>query len=1078
MVKHFRRKLACLLSMSLFFSGQIGYASYADAFPEEREAFYEESGDLTEEDVKDLVIVEQEVTGDDREKDEPAQEENTENIKEGETAAGAEEASEKEPEPKELPAGESQELRKDEAQEEPEFDQTMLKEGILIQVRANAGVFPAGAKLYVETVKDLSSNQKIEEVIEAELSEEESLERKIAFDITVRDEEGRELQPDISKGEVIVSFEQAAEASPDENMFEGTLAGEESEIQVFHMEDLQSEVRLLETIASEPQEVKVDVKAEHFSLFIISFIGKKGKGGGTASSRGFALGETRKLRSVLRSVLGGEYYSKTIASITAADPSVLEIKSDGSGGYELTLKKKANTSFRVDFTDGSFFEIGVLAQDARLSGSIGNQVSYALSGEDSNLTLTIKGSGEIEEISFYPWEYFGGKIKKIVIGQGIKKVPDEMFYGYPQLDSVVFPDDLEEIGAHAFEDCNELGDITLPASLKKIGKKAFSKDEMRADGTKNTITNLSAVKLHDQAELPDNGYYHYNSTYTNGVNMPKELDPVYAPDRVEIRNIDLSKFYMDKGALRFQVVHPDKSWYVDTEHKYYLITNNSPTPLTVADFKNADGSFKDKYELYNIGGIRALDGETYDSAGNILFLDLINPVEIGSGPASGWAMGLMKYGHLLCVATQKDHPGNASMSAVSTFVILPEALSTPMEGTWGSLQWKLEPKIESGAVVQNESKLTITGSGDMPQLSETAPSPWEVAMRTYGLGTLYHVSIGEGITSIGEHVFDHAKLQGDLPSTIQRIEKNAFKFSTFPGELKIPTNVKVIEEHAFLYSNLFGDPGKLVLNPGLERILEGAFKGSDFYGDIVLPEGLKEIGKSAFQGVNGAETVHIPKSVTRIGNLAFYKSEMSYIGKNNIENRSAIRITDLIMNPIYTTALSIGGGSGGGGRSGGGSGGGGGGRSGGGSGGGGSHSGGSRSGGGGPTAAKGSWQSDARGWWFRYEDGSWPSSKWEKIQSAWYYFGAEGYMASGWLNEGGKWYYLGDANDGKMKTGWLELGGKWYFFEENGAMKTGWLESSKKWYYLNEASGAQNGMMLANTEVNGWKLGADGAWIP
>ncbi|MDO4787970.1 MAG: leucine-rich repeat protein [Johnsonella sp.] len=943
----------------------------------------------------------------------------------------------------------------------------MLKEGILIQVRANAGVFPKEAKLHVETVEDLSSTQKIEEAIEAELSEEESLEQKIAFDITIRDAQGKELQPDISKGEVIVSFDQVREIPAQELVSEERLPEEENKIQVFHMEDLQSEVRLLETIAAEPQEVKLDVKAEHFSLFIISFIGKN-KGNGTTATRGFAVGTPKKLKRILRSVLGNEWYTKTIASVIPADLDILEIKSDGSGNYEVTLKKKMNTSFRVNFTDGSFSQIKVLAQDAMYSGRIGDGVTYELSGPDDDLTLTIKGSGKIEKISYYPWEYYAGTIKTVVIGEGVKKVPKELFYSYSKLTKVIFSEGLEEIGDNAFGCCNELGDITLPASLKIVGNQAFDKDEAKSDGTKNTITNLSAVKLHDQTELPDNGYYHYNTMYTNGVNMPKTLDPLYAPGSIQIRNIELSKFYQDKGALRFQVVHSDKNWYKDTVHKYYLITNSSPTPSALADFKNTDGSFRDEYELIATG-IREEYGEIYDSAGNVEFLDVISSGQIGYGFAASWRLGFTKYGHLLCVAEQRDHPGNVLISNVETFTILPEALSTPMEGTWGGIHWRLEPKIEGGVAVQNASTLTLTGSGDMPNLSESTPAPWEVALKSYDLGEGYYVNIGEGITSIGSHVFKYANLQGNLPSSLNRIEKNAFEFSNFPGELKIPEKIKAIPENAFNFSNSGGEPCRLVLNPGLEVILEGGFRKCNFYGDIVLPQGLKTIGASAFQDVNAAESIYIPRSVTAIGNLAFYKSEMGYVGKNNISNRSAVKITDLIMNPIYTTVSS--------GGSGGGSGGGGGGSSGGGSGGGG---GGSHSGGGslGPRSAKGSWQRDAKGWWFKHENGSWPASKWEKIQSSWYYFGSEGYMASGWLNEGGKWYYLGGADDGKMKTGWLALGGKWYFFEASGAMKTGWLESGGKWYYLNEAAGAENGMMLSNTQVKGWKLGADGAWIP
>ena len=59
-----------------------------------------------------------------------------------------------------------------------------------------------------------------------------------------------------------------------------------------------------------------------------------------------------------------------------------------------------------------------------------------------------------------------------------------------------------------------------------------------------------------------------------------------------------------------------------------------------------------------------------------------------------------------------------------------------------------------------------------------------------------------------------------------------------------------------------------------------------------------------------------------------------------------------------------------------------------------------------------------------------------------------------------------------MATGWVNQGGTWYFLASSGAMKTGWLNDNGTWYYLN-ASGA----MLANTTVDGYVLGASGAWI-
>ena len=68
-----------------------------------------------------------------------------------------------------------------------------------------------------------------------------------------------------------------------------------------------------------------------------------------------------------------------------------------------------------------------------------------------------------------------------------------------------------------------------------------------------------------------------------------------------------------------------------------------------------------------------------------------------------------------------------------------------------------------------------------------------------------------------------------------------------------------------------------------------------------------------------------------------------------------------------------------------------------------------------------------------------------------------------------------------MSVGWQELHGFWYYFSEevgaeSGKMRIGWQEIKGKWYYLNTVSGKDNGKMLANTKVEGYTLGSDGAW--
>ncbi|RQN10605.1 N-acetylmuramoyl-L-alanine amidase family protein [Clostridium butyricum] len=117
---------------------------------------------------------------------------------------------------------------------------------------------------------------------------------------------------------------------------------------------------------------------------------------------------------------------------------------------------------------------------------------------------------------------------------------------------------------------------------------------------------------------------------------------------------------------------------------------------------------------------------------------------------------------------------------------------------------------------------------------------------------------------------------------------------------------------------------------------------------------------------------------------------------------------------------------------------------------------------------KSGWDKNADGTWSYYNNGA-KATGWVQA-GAWYYLNANGIMQTGWVNDNGTWYYCNAS--GAMQTGWLLDGSTWYYLQANGAMKTGWLNDNGTWYFLNA-----NGSMAANTTVDGYKLGANGAWI-
>lgn len=80
-------------------------------------------------------------------------------------------------------------------------------------------------------------------------------------------------------------------------------------------------------------------------------------------------------------------------------------------------------------------------------------------------------------------------------------------------------------------------------------------------------------------------------------------------------------------------------------------------------------------------------------------------------------------------------------------------------------------------------------------------------------------------------------------------------------------------------------------------------------------------------------------------------------------------------------------------------------------------------------------------------------------------------VTAGWVKAAnGTWSY--SKADGTKATGWFKDRATWYYLKADGVMATGWVNDNGTWYYLN-ASGA----MLSNTTVDGYLLGANGAWI-
>ena len=91
----------------------------------------------------------------------------------------------------------------------PAFEKSKTAGGVRITVSAPEGVFPRGAALWVKQMKEKETIEKIQTAVQEDMEREdrdEMIRDLLAFDITIQNDLGQELQPNLQAGEVKVSF--------------------------------------------------------------------------------------------------------------------------------------------------------------------------------------------------------------------------------------------------------------------------------------------------------------------------------------------------------------------------------------------------------------------------------------------------------------------------------------------------------------------------------------------------------------------------------------------------------------------------------------------------------------------------------------------------------------------------------------------------------------------------------------------------------------------------------------------------------------------------------------------------------
>lgn len=178
--------------------------------------------------------------------------------------------------------------------------------------------------------------------------------------------------------------------------------------------------------------------------------------------------------------------------------------------------------------------------------------------------------------------------------------------------------------------------------------------------------------------------------------------------------------------------------------------------------------------------------------------------------------------------------------------------------------------------------LVVSGTGSMADYSKAADVPWygdngelmkkvtkgivksgitHLGARTFVLAeNLTSVELPEGLLSIGVSCFNQTGLKSiQFPSTLQKIDDNAFWTGQIAGDVHIPESVTAIGKNVFNKCPITS----VNLPEGLQVLGGGAFSETKLTEMPEIPESITVLD-STFQGCTDIKEVTIPSQVTDI----------------------------------------------------------------------------------------------------------------------------------------------------------------------------------------------------------------------
>ena len=550
----------------------------------------------------------------------------------------------------------------------------------------------------------------------------------------------------------------------------------------------------------------------------------------------------------------------------------------------------------VEYIDDYAFQNSSI-QSITLSEGVRSIGDYTFYNCESLIGIELPDSVEhIGKYAFGGSEYFyyDSRFKSVKLGNAIKTINEGAFCNTP-IETITFPEGIQEIGAKAFWGCQSLETLTLPKSVVQIGEKAFSK--CSALRTLNLGDNIEIIansafngcSALEDLTLPSSVIYIGCDAFTgcsqlHSFTIPESITRIEANTfksctNLTSLNLGASIEYIATTAMDGCTNISEFS--LDKDNKNYccldgILFNKDMTELLSYPAAKADITYTIPESVIRIGSgafqnasklQEVISGDSLEIIGGQAFINCnsLKNVSIGSGIVTIDQLAFESCTSLESVLFAKSpkYIKDRAFSGCTCLSVISQISEVESIGNYAFSRCSSLTDITLPDTLKNIGGYAFNYCDNLKSITIPDSVTSLLQFSFFCCSSLETVSLGSGITNLGSNIFSGCgNLKNvTIKSGLSIISSDMFHYCGSLTSIELPDSIQIIDNGAFTGSGL----NSIKLPESLVTISANAFGGCSSLTSIDIPESVTSIGDMAFLGCESLVRIFIPASVTLLG---------------------------------------------------------------------------------------------------------------------------------------------------------------------------------------------------------------------